>query len=168
MSRYEQDDNFDEAGYVRVNERIAQFREEYPEGSITTFRTLENDGVSFKAVVFRNPKEVELYGATSIAPGTGHAYLSNEHFGEKVEEYTETVSVGRALANLGLSLEKSIASAEEMEKFQATQASDEEELEDDEEEELEAASDEEEEPKLKTKRKFSGKSGKTSRFRRSK
>lgn len=107
--------------YVKVNERIAEFRETYKEGFITTFRGDAKDGIAFKAVVFRNAEELAHYATCDIAPATGHSFLHDDARGDdKVEEYTETVAVGRALAILGFKVEKAIASAEEMEQFQNT------------------------------------------------
>lgn len=111
------DENFDEASYVRVNDRLAEFWAKYPSGYLTTFRTESPDGTVFKAVAFRNKEEVELYGLTGVAPATGHSFLPSAIRGEKVEEYTETVAVGRALAMLGFKVEKAIATAEEMTRF---------------------------------------------------
>lgn len=179
----------DEKNYVGVNDRIAEFREKHPQGSITTFRTTDERGVVFKAVVVRTKEEAETFAATSLAAATGHAYLPDEESGEKMEEYAETVSVGRALANLGLKVTESVASKEEMDQYKRKTGqsvedaeeddekedkrkpkddkdsdddaddSDDDSDEDDEDEDGESA----EEPKLKSSRRFSGKRS-SSRF----
>lgn len=115
---FKNDDNFDAANYVRVNDRLRSFRAKYEEGFETTFRTETEKGVSFKALLFRNKAEAELYASSEIAAATGHSFLPHELSGDKVEEYCETVALGRALAKLGFGVEKGLASAEEMEQFE--------------------------------------------------
>lgn len=112
------DRDFNENSYVKVNERLKKFRDEFPEGFIHTIRTGEEGGIYFTCLIFRNREEAELYSTSKIAPATGHAYLPDEaRADDKVEEFCETVSIGRALACLGYDVEKSIASKEEMEQF---------------------------------------------------
>lgn len=115
------EDDFDASSYVKVNVRLAQFRKEYPNGFLTTFQTEDKSGkgMGYKAVICRNKEEAEIFATTSIAAATGHSYATYEQLnGEKVMEYLETVACGRALALLGYQVEKSIASEEEMHKFQ--------------------------------------------------
>lgn len=110
---------FDIESYKKVNERLAEFRNEFPEGTITTFRTEAKDGVSFKTVVCRNLDETIAFAQSGLSASTGHSFLPNySRENDKVEEYAETVSIGRALAILGYGVEKSIASSEEMAQFQ--------------------------------------------------
>lgn len=112
-------DNFDLESYKKVNERLSDFRKEHPQGQISSFRTETKDGVSFKTIIVRNYDEAIVYAQSSIAASTGHSFLPNyARDNDKVEEYAETVSVGRALAMLGYGVEKSIASSEEMSQFQ--------------------------------------------------
>lgn len=176
--------DFNENNYVKVNERLKAFRDQYPEGSIHTIRGEDKEGIFFKCLVFRNPNEVELYGSTGIAAATGHAYLPDyaREEEQKVEEYAETVSIGRALACLGYSVDKSIASAEEMEQYNRLHGEQEEDYDDEEDEEVEekprrisrkSASknnkkdeSEEGEPKLKSSRKIKRSSKLSSRKRR--
>ena len=112
--------DFDAESYVKVNERLSNFRRDNPQGVITTFRVeAQNGGIVYKAVVCRNGQEVQLFGNTGLAAATGHAFLAKEDREDsKVEEFTETVAVGRALAMLGYQVEKSITSSEEMVKFE--------------------------------------------------
>ena len=121
MSRAEQDDNFDESTYVKVNVRLSEFRGEFTEGFETTFREETERGVSFKCVLFRNKNEAILFGTTRVAAASGHSFLPDCMEGEKMEEYAETVALGRALAKLGFKIEKGIASSEEMDQFERTQ-----------------------------------------------
>ncbi len=114
------DEDFDESSYVKVNTRLSQFRKDNPEGAIQTQRIGEDGGVIFKCLVFRNSQDIQNYGVAGVAPAAGHSYLPDwaRDDDQKVEEYAETVAIGRALACLGYSVDKSIASAEEMNKYQ--------------------------------------------------
>lgn len=150
---------FDLENYVSVSDRLAEFRGKFPEGCISTDRVPEEEGVSFKTSVYRTKEEAVTLGTVGTAAATGHSFLLFSDAGPKAEEKAETTSVGRALANLGLSVENGIASREEMEDFA--------------EEEYEARRDDrdydeepEDEPKLKTNRKFGGGKKKPSRFSR--
>ena len=105
--------------YVKVNDRIALFRGEFPEGFIHTESTEVGEGVvEFKALVFRTKDEVSTFSGSpnGIASATGHSrtYV-DENDPEKCLEKGETVAVGRALAMLGFEVQKSIASEEEVE-----------------------------------------------------
>lgn len=162
--------------YVKVNDRIAEFYEKYPEGVLHTIRTEVEGGVVFQTFVMRHKEDIEQYAALGVAKANGFSFLPDEARDDmKVEEYSETVSVGRALAKFGLSIKDSIASEEEMDQFKRVhkgQDVEEDEIEDDEDlendEELDEDSEEDEEddeeleelPKLRTARKFN----KTSRF----
>lgn len=111
MSR---DDNFDKENYVGVHDRIAQFREKYPEGHIvTTKEDLSEEEVDFKAEVFRTGEEA----AKSIPASTGYSrtYISEDN--DKCLERGETVAIGRALAILGFEITKALASKEEIEAY---------------------------------------------------
>lgn len=137
MGRRARDEDFDSSTYVGVHERLTAFREKFPDGFETTFRQEVEGGISFKCLLFRNEKDVNLYGATSVAAATGHSFLPGELEGEKVEEYAETVALGRALAKLGFKVESSIASSEEMDQYERKTGSSESEEEDETEEEEE-------------------------------
>lgn len=95
--------------YVEVNERIKFFRENYPEHSLTTeVVQLTEDRAVMKATIFNNL-------GTPIA--TGHAYEDRDSgFINKTSfiENCETSAWGRALGNLGIGIDTSIASAEEV------------------------------------------------------
>ena len=112
-------DNFDIDSYKKVNERLEEFRTKFPEGMISTFRTDVEGGISFKTVVFRNQTEATNYGSSGVSASDGHSFLpvKTRDSVEKVEEFAETVSLGRALAKLGFGVEKNIASSEEIALF---------------------------------------------------
>lgn len=102
--------------YVEVNERIKAFRKLYPEGFIhTNIESLEDGICVIKA-------EVGFYGRdgnyeTQNILGTGTAYeKEGSTFINKTSfiENCETSAVGRALGMLGLGIDTSIASAEEV------------------------------------------------------
>lgn len=94
--------------YVMVNERVLEFRKRYPDGAILTELVSNEGGVCvFKAMAY--------VGDTIVA--TGHAYEKEDSsFINKTSyiENCETSAVGRALGLLGIGIETSIASAEEV------------------------------------------------------
>lgn len=97
--------------YVQVNERIKAFRMLYPNGSISTEMVSNDSGICvFKAYVYESTEE--------IAPlATGHAYeKESSSFINKTSyiENCETSAVGRALGFLGIGIDTSIASYEEV------------------------------------------------------
>lgn len=94
--------------YVEVHERIRGFREMYPNGSIMTEILSHQDGV----VVF---KAVAVVDGQIVA--TGHAYeKESSSFINKTSyiENCETSAVGRALGILGIGIDTSVASVEEV------------------------------------------------------
>lgn len=99
--------------YVEVNERVKAFRRIYPEGIIDTRLLSNENGVCvFMAQVGYYDEE----GVKWLA--SGHAYeKENSSFINKTSyiENCETSAVGRALGNLGIGIDTSIASAEEVE-----------------------------------------------------
>lgn len=95
--------------YAEVNERIKAFRQLFPNGTITTeIISLEGDIVIFKATAL-NEQGVVL--------ATGHAYeKEGSTFINKTSyiENAETSAVGRCLGMLGIGIDTSVASAEEV------------------------------------------------------
>ena len=93
--------------YVEVNERIKAFRKLYPEGIIETELLSNENGM---CVI-----KAKIYGHSLLA--TGIAYeKEGSTFINKTSyiENCETSAVGRALGMLGLGIDTSIASAEEV------------------------------------------------------
>lgn len=94
--------------YVEVNERIKYFRKNHKDGAILTEIISLNDGVCvIKASV--------MIGSDIVA--TGHAYeKEGSTFINKTSyiENCETSAVGRALGNLGIGIDTSVASYEEV------------------------------------------------------
>lgn len=95
--------------YVEVSERIKCFRENYKDWALESeIVSLENGVCVIKATV-KNPE--------GITKATGYAYeKENSTFINKTSyiENCETSAWGRALGNLGIGIDTSIASAEEV------------------------------------------------------
>ena len=94
--------------YVEVNERLKAFREIYPNGSIMTEIVSHQDGVVVMKAVIVIDGQIRA---------TGHAYeKEGSTFINKTSyiENCETSCWGRALACLGLGLDTSVASVEEV------------------------------------------------------
>ena len=94
--------------YVEVNERLKAFREMYPTGSIMTEIVSHPDGVVVMKAVIVIDGQIRA---------TGHAYeKEGSTFINKTSyiENCETSCWGRALACLGLGLDTSVASVEEV------------------------------------------------------
>lgn len=94
--------------YVEVNERIKAFRQLFPNGTITTEIMHLEDGVCvIKATAM----------ASGVILGTGHAYeKEGSTFINKTSyiENAETSAVGRALGMVGIGIDTSVASYEEV------------------------------------------------------
>lgn len=112
--------------YVEVNQRIKAFRMLYPEGFIKTTLLELKDGVCImEAKVGYYKGSIDCINETQylsrigeIVLGTGTAYeKENSTFINKTSyiENCETSAVGRALAMLGIGIDKSVASKEEVE-----------------------------------------------------
>lgn len=110
--------------YVEVNQRIKAFRKLYPEGTIETEMISNENGVCvFKANVYIPEYDEEAVGMgvklcqSKRIVATGHAYEKEDSsFINKTSyiENCETSAVGRALGMLGLGIDTSVASAEEV------------------------------------------------------
>lgn len=110
--------------YAEVNERIKVFRMLYPEGFIKTdVLKLENGFCLIKAKVGYYVSKVKQTAediSTNIEEltlATGTAYeKENSTFINKTSyiENCETSAIGRALAMMGIGIDKSVASAEEV------------------------------------------------------
>lgn len=95
--------------YAEVNQRIKAFRMLHPNGSIQTMiKSLENGICVMQAIVF---------DAEGKILGTGHAYeKEGSTFINKTSyiENCETSAVGRALGMVGIGIDTSVASYEEV------------------------------------------------------
>jgi hypothetical protein len=95
--------------YVIVNERVKYFRSKYPNFSLTSEIThLNENGVVVKASI-KNRDGFEL--ATGIAHETKDSSFINK---TSFIENCETSAWGRALGNLGIGIDDSIATADEV------------------------------------------------------
>jgi hypothetical protein len=105
---------FGDKDYALVPGRLKKFREENPRASVDTEPSYNNDGsVTFKATIIRDQAEPHSARATGNA-----RYTEVEMKKPKSFEKLETISVGRALANLGYLNDGRIATSEEMEEFE--------------------------------------------------
>ena len=95
-------------GYVLVNERVTAFRMLYPEGSITTeIIDMHDDIVVMKATISDGEK--------ILATGTAYEREASTFINRtSYIENCETSCVGRAIGFLGLGIDTSIASYEEV------------------------------------------------------
>ena len=104
---------FDLESYATVQERISQFYQDFPDGSIRTFMVVR-DGpeVVFEARAYRNPEEAAMGVYTSgwareiegKTPVNKTSHLEN----------AESSAVGRALSNLGYATDSRRPSRSEM------------------------------------------------------
>lgn len=94
--------------YIEVNERIKAFRKLFPMGSIQSEMISNENGVCvFKAEVI----------VDGVVLGVGHAYEKEDSTFINKTSYIEncqTSAVGRALGMLGIGIDTSIASADEV------------------------------------------------------
>ena len=96
--------------YVQVKDRIAYFVENYPNGAIKTKMLDSGNGVvTFKAIVYPDIEKKERFF-------TGHSFGTIKEV--KAFEKLETVAVGRCLAFMGIGVIESVASADEMQRFE--------------------------------------------------
>jgi hypothetical protein len=104
---------FGEKDYALVPDRLKQFRQENPRASIETQDTINPDGsITFRATIVKD--QADEYSAK----GQGSArYTEAELKRPKAFEKLETISIGRALANIGYLNDGRIATTEEMEEF---------------------------------------------------
>ena len=107
--------------YVEVNERIKFFRqeEEYKNWTISTeFTALDSEMCVCKAIIADTTQRV-------IAVGHAHEERASSHINKtSYVENCETSAIGRALAMMGIGIDTSIASANEVNDAIAKQSSD--------------------------------------------
>jgi hypothetical protein len=94
--------------YAPVGNRLNAFHEKYSSNSIRTSYNFAEGWCIFRAKVVPNVEKPEIYY-------TGHSMGKVNT--EKALEKLETVAIGRALAIAGFAPDGTIASYEEMEKF---------------------------------------------------
>ena len=100
--------------YAKVAERVKLFREDTVRGDIQTKQIFNQDGtMTFKTTIIADRAD------DSSKRGTGHA--TKKITSDKESEKLETISVGRALANMGYLPTGEIACFEEMEDFHKDQ-----------------------------------------------
>lgn len=106
---------FDLGGYVEVKDRIKLFLAAYPDGRLVTDRVelWQDDGVPrvvVKALAYRTTDDP--------LPGVGWSWMtlpgSTTYTRGSELENTETSAWGRAIGSLGIGIDKSIASANEV------------------------------------------------------
>ena len=106
--------------YVQVHERVKEFRRLHPGGSIVTTLLENAEGwCVFKA-------EISVEGEGSAIVATGHAReKEGDSFINKTSylENCETSAIGRALGCLGIGIDASMASADEVGNAQQQQSS---------------------------------------------
>ena len=102
--------------YIPVNERVKAFRMLYPEGKIETeLIKYENSVVIFKASIYGDNFEDDGLLATGYAQEIEGSSNINR---TSAIENCETSAVGRALGFLGIGIDTSIASFEEVQNAQ--------------------------------------------------
>jgi len=108
------------AGYIEVKDRIARFYELYGQGRLVTGEvrlTNEPDGVPrvmVQGLAYRSPEDLHpgIGWSWMVLPGTTPYTRGSEL------ENTETSAWGRAIASLGILIDKSIASGQEVQNKQ--------------------------------------------------
>ena len=102
--------------YVEVNERLKYFRANFPKFSLTT-EVLEKtpESILIKASIHNQEDRVIATGIAEEIKGS--TFINKTSYVENCE----TSAWGRALANLGIGLDTSVASAEEVQNAVANQ-----------------------------------------------
>jgi hypothetical protein len=99
------------ADYITVNERIMEFYDRYPLGRIITeIVSLQDSVVVMKASVYRSLEELNPSATGFAYEKEGSSFINKTSYIENCE----TSATGRAIANLGLSVKKSVASKDEV------------------------------------------------------
>jgi CO dehydrogenase/acetyl-CoA synthase gamma subunit (corrinoid Fe-S protein) len=95
--------------YVEVNERIKHFRSNYKDWSLSTsILELENTRCVIQATVFNENDRIMSTGIAYEIEGS--SFINKTSFIENCE----TSAIGRALGNLGIGIDTSVASYEEV------------------------------------------------------
>ena len=104
--------------YVEVNERIKYFRKTYPKYSLTS-EVLEKTSDSILIIASILNEEGRVIANGLAEENRGSRYINKTSYVENCE----TSAWGRALANFGIGLDTSVASAEEVQNAIANQVS---------------------------------------------
>jgi hypothetical protein len=114
------DKKFELGDYIEVKDRIAIFYELYPQGRLVTsevrFPQPDDDAprITVRAFAYRDPDDP--------LPGVGHSWMvlpgSTPYTRGSELENSETSAWGRAIASLGILIDRSIASAQEVQNKQ--------------------------------------------------
>jgi hypothetical protein len=104
---------FGDKEYAYVPDRLKRFREENPRAKIDSNPTYNADGsITFKTVIIKDQADEHS------AVGSGNArYTETELKKPKAFEKLETISKGRALADIGYLNDGQVATTEELEEF---------------------------------------------------
>ena len=95
--------------YVEVNERIKHFRSNYKDWALsTTILELDNNRCVIQATVFNENDRIISTGIAYEVEGS--SFINKTSFIENCE----TSAIGRALGNLGIGIDTSVASYEEV------------------------------------------------------
>jgi len=97
--------------YSKVKDRLLEFRQDCPRGSIVPSYAFLTDRIIFSCHIMKDKSD------PGSAEARGHA-TGKDDGTEKIFEKLETIATGRALALLGYGAEGEIASSEEMEAFE--------------------------------------------------
>lgn len=97
--------------YITVNERIKEFHKLYPNGSISSyFVSQENGKAIMKCTVTPDVAKPERVFTGVAYENEGSTYINKTSYIENCE----TSAVGRALGMLGIGIDVSVASADEV------------------------------------------------------
>lgn len=103
--------NLQGKAYVQVKDRLKYFRENFKDYGILTEAKSNEGSVMFIA---------DIVNAENRTVARAHSF--GKISGQKAFEKLETVAVGRALALFGIGIDDSVASADEIQDFQASQS----------------------------------------------
>ena len=107
--------------YAEVNQRIKAFRMLYPEGFIMTEMISNENGVCvFRATAgfYNEVGEALMLGTGTAYEKEGSSFINSSSFIENAE----TSAIGRCLGTIGLGIDTSVASAEEVQNAMLNQS----------------------------------------------
>src|SRR5436190_15560901 len=98
--------------YVEVSTRLKYFREKMPDWSLETELVSVNEDTALIRAVIRNPEGKLIATGTAFERKDSPSSMVNK---TSHVENCETSAWGRALGNLGIGIDASVASADEVE-----------------------------------------------------